>query len=139
MPQKQRTALVTSASSGIGYELTKLFAADGYDLVLVARSEQKLKELAARMRKAHGVNATVLAKDLTDPATPDEIFGTLQAQSMTVDVLVNNAGYGTYGSFCEIEPARDINMVQLNVVALTHLTKLFLPTRISPKLAVQCS
>ena len=125
--EREKTALITGASGGIGYELGKLFAAGGYDLVLVARSEQKLNELAADFCEAHGVKATVLAKDLSDPAAPDEIFSALQAQSITVDVLVNNAGYGTYGPFAEIEPAQELNMLQLNIVALTHLTKLFLP------------
>jgi hypothetical protein len=123
----EKTALITGASSGIGYELSKLFAADGYNLVLVARSGQKLSEIASDLTQTYGVRTTVLAKDLSDPASPDEIFATLQAQFIGVDVLVNNAGFGTYGPFAKIDWAEELRMVQVNVISLTHLTKLFLP------------
>ena len=123
----EKTALITGASSGIGYELSKLFAADGYNLVLVARSGQKLSEIASELAQTYGVRTTVLAKDLSDPASPDEIFATLQAQFIGVDVLVNNAGFGTYGPFAKIDWAEELRMVQVNVISLTHLTKLFLP------------
>lgn len=127
MKENARTALVTGASGGIGYELVKLFAAEGYNLVLVARSEQKLLDLAADLTQTYGVGATVLAKDLSDPAAPDEIFARLQAESVAVDVLVNNAGFGVHGSFAETDRTVESNMVQVNVVALTQLCKLFLP------------
>jgi short-subunit dehydrogenase len=127
MPANGKTALITGASSGIGYELSKLFAADSYNLVLVARSGRKLNELAAELCQAGKINVTVLAKDLGDPAAPDEIFKMLQAQSVTIDVLINNAGFGTHGPFAENDWPEELSMVQLNVVALTHLTKLFLP------------
>jgi short-subunit dehydrogenase len=123
----EKTALITGASSGIGYELSKLFAADGTNLVLVARSEQRLNEIASDLAQTYGVRVTVLAKDLSDPASPGEIFAALQAQSIGVDVLVNNAGFGTYGPFAKIDWAEELRMLQVNVVSLTHLTKLFLP------------
>ncbi len=123
MDMKGKTVLITGASSGIGYELSKLFAADGANLVLVARNEQRLNEIASDL----GVRVTVLAKDLSDPASPDEIAAALQAQSIGVDVLVNNAGFGTYGPFAKLDWAEELRMLQVNVVSLTHLTKLFLP------------
>ena len=124
-----KTALITGASSGIGYELSKLFAerADGTNLVLVARNEQRLNEIASDLEQTYGVRVTVMAKDLSDPASPGEIAAALQAQSIGVDVLVNNAGFGTYGPFAEIDWAEELRMLQVNVVSLTHLTKLFLP------------
>ncbi len=122
-----KTALVTGASSGIGRELSKLLAADGYNLVLVARSGQKLDELAAELGRAGKINATALAKDLSDPAAPDEIFKTLQAQSITIDVLINNAGFGARGPFAQNDWADEMGMLQVNAIALTRLTKLFLP------------
>lgn len=121
------TALITGASSGIGYELSKLFAADGYDLVLVARNEQKLNQLAAELHSAHGVDALVLPQDLGNPATPQKIYDALQSRSLTIDALVNNAGFSNYGPFAETDLAGELNMLQVNLVALTHLTKLFLP------------
>jgi len=124
---KEKTVLITGASSGIGYELSKLFAADGANLVLVARNEQRLNEIASDLAQTHGVRVTVLAKDLSDPASPDEIFAALQARSIVVDVLVNNAGFGTYGPFAQIDWDEELRMLQVNMVSLTHLTKLFLP------------
>ncbi|MCP4539574.1 MAG: SDR family oxidoreductase [Chloroflexi bacterium] len=123
----RKTALVSGASGGIGYELSKLFAADGYDLVLVARSEQKLDKIAASLCKTYGVNAIVIPKDLSNPASPNEILASLEAQSTTIDVLVNNAGFGIHGPFAETDLVEELNMLQLNIVSLTHLTKLFLP------------
>ncbi len=120
-----KTALITGASGGIGLELAKLFARDGYNLVLVARSEQKLKQLAADLEHRHGVSVQVLAKDLSTPQSPAEIHAELQAQSITVNVLVNNAGYGTSGPFIETDLTTELQELQLNVVTLTHLTKLF--------------
>jgi uncharacterized protein len=127
MSAQGRTALITGASGGIGYELSKMFAADGYHVVLVARNGKKLTQIAADFCKTHNTQVTVLAQDLSDPTAPDEIWSTLQAQSITVDVLVNNAGFGKCGSFAESDPAEELDMVQLNVVTLTRLTKLFLP------------
>ncbi len=130
MDMKGKTALITGASSGIGYELSKLFAADGTNLVLVARSEQRLNEIAAELTQTHGIRVTVLAKDLSDPAAPGEIAAALQAQSIGVDVLVNNAGFGTYGPFAQIDWDEELRMLQVNMVSLTHLIKLFLPAMI---------
>lgn len=122
-----KTALITGASSGIGLELARLFARDGYNLVLVARSEIKLRELADELQQAHGIQITVLAHDLSQPQVPDAIFEALQKQKAQVDVLVNNAGVGTYGPFAEIDWDKERDLLQINIVTLTHLTKLFLP------------
>ena len=120
-------ALITGASSGIGLELAKLFARDGHDVVLVARSAEKLKQLAGELGSAHGVRATVISADLADPGAPEEIFRTLRAADVELDVLVNNAGFGVTGPFLATDAAAELRMIQVNVAALTHLTKLFLP------------
>jgi len=123
----KETALITGASSGIGLELAELFAADGSDLVLVARREDRLKELADRLESEHGVKVHVLPKDLSEPNAPDEIFAQLKKEKIQVDVLVNNAGFGVKGIIPEIDLDQQLDMVQVNVKALTHLTRLFLP------------
>jgi len=122
-----RTALITGASNGIGYELSKLFAADGYQLVLVARSAQKMEELAQELRREHKINVTVLAKDLSLPGAAQEIFQALSAQKIEIDVLVNNAGFGINEQFARTSSQDVQQMLQLNVVSLTTLTHLFLP------------
>jgi hypothetical protein len=121
------TALVTGASGGIGEELARLFAADGHSLVLVARSRDRLERLAEELKGAHGVEARVLAADLARAEAPREIFEELSGASVRVDALVNNAGFGSYGLFAETDLGRELGLLQVNVVALTHLTKLFLP------------
>jgi short-subunit dehydrogenase len=122
----RQTALITGASGGIGLELARRFAAGGYDLVLVARSTARLEELAGELRK-HGGAVLVLAKDLAKPESPEEVFRELEAAGVAVDVLVNNAGFATYGPFVETDLGRELEELQLNVVTLTHLTKKLLP------------
>ncbi|MGZ4112810.1 MAG: SDR family NAD(P)-dependent oxidoreductase [Tumebacillaceae bacterium] len=129
----KQTALVTGASNGIGYELAKLLAKDGYNLVLVARSESKLQQLAQDLHAQHGVAVKVIAKDLGLATAPEEIFAELQAAQVHVDLLVNNAGYGMYGNFAESELSEQLGMIQLNITALTHLTHLFLPGMIAKR------
>jgi short-subunit dehydrogenase len=121
-----KTALITGASGGIGYELTLLFANDGFDCILVARSQDKLKELATRLEGEFRVRTLVLAKDLARPSAVDEIYEEVTAASMNVDVLVNNAGFPVFGLFHETDLLTELEMLQVNVVALTALTKLFL-------------
>jgi hypothetical protein len=121
-----KTALITGASGGIGYELALLFAGDGYDCILVARSQIKLKELAERLEREHRVKTLVLAKDLAKPSAVDEIYEEVTAASMHVDVLVNNAGFPVFGPFVETDLQVELEMLQVNVIALTALTKLFL-------------
>lgn len=120
-------ALITGASSGIGWEFAKLFAADGSDLVLVARREERLRALADELKDEFGVDVFVLPKDLSDPEAPKEIYEHLKREGIDVDVVVNNAGFGARGPFVSLDAGMQVDMVQVNVVALTHLTRLFLP------------
>jgi short-subunit dehydrogenase len=117
MNTSRKSALITGASGGIGLDLARLFARDGYRVILVARSEAKLREHAAAL------GGDYVVADLTNPDAPAEIY----SKTGDVDVLVNNAGFGTYGPFADSDPAREIEMIQVNVAALTHLTRLFLP------------
>ena len=121
-----KTALITGASGGIGYELALLFGRDRYDCILVARSAEKLHALAARLESEFRVKTLVLAKDLSKPASVDEIYEEVTAAAVNVDVLVNNAGFPVYGRFVETDLQAELEMLQVNVVALTALTKLFL-------------
>lgn len=125
-PTKQ-VALVTGASSGIGKSIAALLAADGVDLVLVARRQDRLGELAGALRKEHGVIARVEPADLSDPDAPRELFDRMMSAGVPVDILVNSAGFGTNGRFWELDAAREVAQVQVNVAALLHLTRLFLP------------
>ncbi|HEV2750033.1 MAG TPA: SDR family oxidoreductase [Gemmatimonadales bacterium] len=122
-----RVALITGASSGIGLELVRLFAHDGHDLVLVARREEGLRELAEQLMDRYDVRATVIAADLADPAAPPEIARRVAAAGLEVEFLVNNAGFGLAGEFTRTDVTTELRMIQVNVAALTHLTKLFLP------------
>lgn len=122
----KETALITGASSGIGLEFARLFAADGSDLVIVARREERLKEIAEELEAAHGVKVHVLAKDLTKPKAPEEIFSYAKKEKIQIDVLVNNAGFGLMKVVSETDKQILLDMIQLNITALTHLTKLFL-------------
>ncbi|HBC57643.1 MAG TPA: short-chain dehydrogenase [Gammaproteobacteria bacterium] len=125
-----KTALITGASFGFGYEFTKLFAQDGYNLVLVARSENRLEEIAQQHRDKWGIEVTIIAKDLFLATAPQEIHDEIQSKGIEIDVLVNNAGFGNYGRFSDIDTEKELNLVQLNVVAVTHMTRLFLPNMI---------
>jgi short-subunit dehydrogenase len=127
------TALITGASGGIGLELVRLFASDKYNLVLVARNSERLEKIAAELRKKNDISVMVLAQDLADPTTPGEIYDELQRQNISVDILVNNAGFATYGFFCETDEQKELDLLQVNIVALTHLTKLFLPPMLARK------
>jgi uncharacterized protein len=120
-----KTALVTGASVGIGRELAELFARDGHHLVLVARNESQLQELAKRLRDQYHVNADVIVQDLSTAEAPQRIFE--QVQSKQIDYLVNNAGFGSHGPFAEADVANEMAMIRVNISALTHLTRLFLP------------
>jgi hypothetical protein len=121
------TVLVTGASSGIGLELARCFAADGCRLVLTARKGIALEELASDLRKAHKIQAQVFTADLALPETPNRLLAHLQAAGLKVDVLVNNAGFGAQGRFAELPLERQLDMLQVNITALTHLTGLLLP------------
>lgn len=127
----RRTALITGATSGIGYELAVLFARDGYRLVAVARDAERLTGLAQELGGRYGISVTTLAQDLSTRSAPEEIYTALQRQAIEIEVLVNNAGIGTYGPFAETEPGAILDVIQINIAALTHLTRLLLPDMIS--------
>jgi hypothetical protein len=122
----RETALVTGASEGIGYELSKLFARDGYDLVLVARNEKKLNQISDDFSSTYGVSAKVIVKDLSKSTAPDELYDELKRDGVEVDVLVNNAGYTIYGPFAETDISKELEMLQVLLLTPTRLTKLFL-------------
>lgn len=121
------TVLVTGASSGIGLELARCFAAEKSNLILVARNTTAMETVAAELRHEHQIEVHVITADLSRPEMPARIFDDLKGRGIIVDVLVNNAGFGLHGSFAELPLNRQLEMVQVNVVALMQLTGLFLP------------
>jgi hypothetical protein len=125
-PPAAPRALVTGASAGIGTHLAREFAARGHDLVLVARSRERLRELAGELASAHGREVAVVPLDLAQPESPRRLFDTLRRRRIGVDVLVNNAGVLQMGRFDAIDGARHAALIDLNVRALTALTHLFL-------------
>lgn len=127
------TALITGASSGIGLELAELFAKNKTNLVLVARSEGKLKELADKLQKQYNVKVFLLSKDLSNYDTAKEIFDWCTSQGIAVDFLVNNAGFGDFGMFAESKWEKQLQMINLNITTLTYLTHLFLPSMVKRK------
>jgi short-subunit dehydrogenase len=127
------TVLITGASSGIGLELARCFAADKCRLVLVARHTGALQSLADALHRAHGIQTMVLTADLSQPEAPARVFNELQQAGVTVDVVVNNAGFGAQGMFADLSLRRQLEMIQVNVAALTELTGLFLPGMIERK------
>jgi uncharacterized protein len=134
MAQASRSALVTGASVGIGRELAKLFAQDGYKLVVVARNASRLQQVAVDLEKQFGVSAKPFPLDLTSSAAPQFLFDQLQRENVAIDVLVNNAGYGKLGAFAEMPYEESAGQIELNITALTHLTKLFLAPMLERKL-----
>jgi hypothetical protein len=128
-----KTALVTGASAGLGVELTSLFAADGHDVVIVARRREKLEEVAAAIRAKHAVQIHVLAEDLARAGAAERIAGELQKRGIEVEFLVNNAGFGGTGAFVERDLARELEMIQVNIVTLVELTRLLLPAMLARK------
>ncbi|MEI6221585.1 MAG: SDR family oxidoreductase [bacterium] len=128
-----KTALITGASGGIGLEFAKLFAADGYNLILIARSKEKLEAIATELYKKHKTATTIIAKDLSNPLAPREVFKELQEKNCKVSVLINNAGFGDQTFFAEADLKKTLRMIQLNITTLTHLTRLFLPEMIKRK------
>lgn len=121
----KRTALITGATSGLGYEFVKLFADDGYNLVLVARNQQKLEEIKNIFTN---IEVTIIAKDLSVPGAANEVFQGVEKKGIHIDALINNAGFGLMGNFDDLDLQKQSEMIQLNITALTELTYYFLPS-----------
>jgi short-subunit dehydrogenase len=119
------SALITGASVGIGYELSKVFARNGYNLVLVSRTKQKLEVLAKELENKHGVQTKVIPKDLSISTSPQELYDEIAEDGIEITVLVNNAGFGLNGKFIDFPIDKDMELLQLNITSLTTLCKLF--------------
>ena len=128
-----KTVLITGASGGFGAQFAKLFAKDGCNLVLTARSTDKLNEIKRNLEGEYGVDVTVVTKDLSHPSAADEIFAFTQNNGIDIDVLVNNAGFGILGRFAATDIAQQQEMINLNVLSLTKLCRLYLPYMIEQK------
>jgi uncharacterized protein len=124
------TVLITGASGGIGHEFAKLFARDHHNLVLVARSAEKLSKISEELQK-HGVTIKTVTLDLADPHAPKFLFDQLQHENLVVDILVNNAGFGAYGDFAQMSNDEIQGQLDLNITAVTQLTRLFLPAMLT--------
>ncbi|HXI20574.1 MAG TPA: SDR family oxidoreductase, partial [Gemmatimonadales bacterium] len=125
------TALITGASGGIGLELARLCAKGNHDVVLVARNRDKLEEISKYLSGMYQVRVEVLPADLREPGAPASIMEEIGRRGLAVDVLVNNAGFGEWGLFGRGDPQRQLDMIQVNITALTQLTRLALPGMVS--------
>ncbi|MEO5588027.1 MAG: SDR family oxidoreductase [Gemmatimonadaceae bacterium] len=129
----KKTALITGGSVGIGLELAKQFAAHGHDLVLVARHLDPLEAAAGVIEGKYGVNVTVLAADLANADSPEKLFEELTDKGIRIEYLVNNAGFGLGGAFADTDLQTELDMVQVNISSLVHLTKLFVQPMVHRK------
>jgi short-subunit dehydrogenase len=120
-----KRALITGASSGLGLEFADILAAQKVNLVLVARGQESMEKLASDLRRKYGVDVLVEAIDLASPGAASRLKSSLDAKSVAIDILLNNAGYGLHGDFQEMPIDRTVNMIQLNITTLTELTYLF--------------
>jgi short-subunit dehydrogenase len=123
---KNKNVLITGATSGIGYELAKLFAKDGYNLIIVARTEEDLQHTASELSEQYQVQVTPIAKDLFQREAATELYTEVKGKGLEVNVLVNDAGQGQFGLFVEQDLQRLLEIIQLNVVSFTSLTHLYL-------------
>ena len=133
MTERRPLALVTGASMGLGAEFARLLASEGYDLVLTARSADKLGAIKKEVEGLHGVRAHVLVHDLADPRAPLALYDEVRAAGLDVDVLVNNAGFGMYGLFYQSDLQNELDMIQVNITSLVNLTKLFVRDMVARK------
>ena len=126
MENNEKYVLITGASTGIGYELAKLFAKDGYNLFIVSRDMQKLDAVANELAKKYNIEVITVEKDLFKKEEAFELYDEINARGKDIDILVNNAGQGLYGEFTDTDIDREINIINLNIVSVVVLTKLFL-------------
>ena len=127
------TALITGASSGIGEQFARLFAADGWNVVLLARRQERLDVLATTLESKFGIKASVIVEDLSDVRAPERIAGVLNERGISVDALVNNAGFGHLGEFIGADPSMLQSMMTVNMLSLVQLTRLLLPTMVAKR------
>ncbi len=128
--KNKETVLITGASGGLGESFAQIFAQKGYNLVLVARSEDKMKNIAQELEGKHNIKITVLAQDLSQPNSAEKIYNEVKNKNIDVEILINNAGFGRIGAFKDEKVTTLTEMVNLNVTTLTELTALFLPAMI---------
>ncbi len=133
MNKNKNYVLITGATSGIGYELTQLFAKERHNLVLVARSEDELHMMATNLHHIHNIDVIPIAKDLFRKEAPFEVYEIIKAKGVTVDILVNDAGQGQYGEFIHTDLNKELDIIQLNVGAVVTFTKLFLREMVARK------
>lgn len=126
MKEQKNYALVTGGTSGIGYELVKLLAADGYNLIIVARHENDLIRIANEIKENFSVDVVSIAKDLFNPENAFDLYNQVKTKNLRVDILINDAGQGVYGEFKDTDVRRELNIINLNISSLVVLTKLFL-------------
>ncbi len=126
-------AIVTGASGGIGFELSKLLAKDHSNLILVARNIEKLNEIKAKLENEFSVSVFTIKKDLSVSGVSKELFDEIKSMNVKVSILINNAGFGDFESFAESKIDKQLRMMQLNIITLTELTRLFLPELINQK------
>lgn len=131
--QKEKTnniALITGATRGLGYEFSKLFASNGTDLFLTARNSERLDSICRDLSERYSVNVDYIAVDLSQPMAANKIIEELNKKKLEINILVNNAGFNVYGEFNKTSLSDELEMIQLNLVSLTILTKLLLPNMI---------
>lgn len=126
MSSQNKNALITGATSGIGYELAKIFAENGYNLFIVARSENELQKTADEIKQQFGISVESISADLFERESAFKIYDDIKERNVQIDVLVNNAGQGQYGEFIETDINREIDIIQLNIISVVVLTKQFL-------------
>src|SRR5689334_19179656 len=127
------TALITGASSGIGYQFAKIMASQFYDVVLVARNLEKLNDIKYELEKLYNIKAAVIPVDLSFPNSAENIFKEINYRKIEIEVLINNAGFGYWGPYVTQPWENEKEMIQVNVESLSHLTKLFLPGMLERK------
>ncbi|WP_256012799.1 SDR family NAD(P)-dependent oxidoreductase [Desertivirga xinjiangensis] len=122
----EKYALITGATSGIGYELAKLFAKDHYNLIIVARDENELSTTASKLKQEFNISVETISKDLFKKESPFEVYDEVKLKGIEIDVLVNDAGHGYYGQFLDTDIGTELDIIQLNIGAYVVLTKCFL-------------
>ena len=130
-PYGRSYVLITGATTGIGYELAKLYANDGNNLILVARDEEKLEKVKEELMLLYNINVYSISLDLSEDNSCEKLLNYVNKKNISVDILINNAGLGSFGYLSEIEIEKELNLIDVNVRALTELTKVFLPIMIS--------